>query len=54
MKKYTCTVCGFIYDPAIGDPDSDIAAGTAFENLPDDWCCPECGVTKEDFEVLED
>ncbi|MDD4822584.1 MAG: rubredoxin [Bacteroidales bacterium] len=54
MKKYICTVCDYIYDPEKGDPDSDIQPGTAFEDLPDDWVCPLCGVTKEDFEVVED
>jgi flavin reductase (DIM6/NTAB) family NADH-FMN oxidoreductase RutF/rubredoxin len=48
-KKYRCTVCGHIYDPAEGDPDSGIAPGTPFEELPDDWRCPVCGVEKEDF-----
>ena len=43
MKKYRCTVCDYIYDPAVGDPDSGIAPGTAFEDLPDDWSCPLCG-----------
>ncbi|MEA1871061.1 MAG: rubredoxin [Candidatus Bipolaricaulota bacterium] len=50
MEKWTCTVCGYVYDPAIGDPDNGIEAGTAFENLPDTWVCPECGVGKELFE----
>jgi len=50
MKKYVCTVCGYVYDPAEGDPDAGIAAGTAFEKLPDDWVCPVCGAGKEDFE----
>ncbi len=54
MKKYECTVCGYVYDPEEGDPDSDIAPGTAFEDLPDDWVCPVCGVGKDDFEPLED
>ena len=54
MKKYICTVCDYIYDPAIGDPDSGIEPGTAFEDLPEDWECPDCGVSKEDFEPLED
>jgi len=54
MTKYVCTVCGYIYDPAEGDPDYDIAPGTSFEDLPDDWTCPDCGVGKEDFEVYED
>lgn len=53
MKKYKCVVCGYIYDPAAGDPDSGIAPGTAFEELPDDWTCPICGVGKEDFEPVE-
>lgn len=53
MKKYKCTVCGYIYDPLIGDPDSGIAAGTAFESLPDSWVCPICGVAKTGFEVIE-
>ena len=48
--KYKCTVCGYIYDPADGDPDSGIAAGTAFADLPDDWVCPVCGVGKDQFE----
>jgi len=54
MKKYSCTVCGHIYDPAEGDSDNGIAAGTAFENLPDDWVCPVCGVGKDEFEPVED
>jgi len=54
MKKYICTSCDYIYDPEIGDPESGIKAGTAFEDLPDDWECPDCGVKKEDFEPLED
>lgn len=54
MKKYICTACDYIYDPAIGDEDSDIAPGTAFEDLPEDWCCPDCGVGKEDFEPYDE
>ncbi len=54
MKKYVCEPCGYIYDPAIGDADSGIAAGTAFEDLPQDWVCPVCGVGKEDFVLLEE
>lgn len=50
MQKYICTVCDYIYDPEIGDPDSGVAAGTAFEDIPEDWECPDCGTTKEDFE----
>jgi len=54
MKKYKCSVCGYIYDPVKGDPDSGIKPGTAFEDLPDDWVCPQCGAEKEDFEPQED
>lgn len=46
MKKYRCTVCDYIYDPAVGDPDSGIAPGTAFEDLPDDWSCPTIGAAR--------
>ncbi|CCG39586.1 rubredoxin [Magnetospirillum molischianum] len=54
MTRYICSVCGFVYDPAIGLPDEDIPPGTPFESLPDDWICPECGVSKADFSELED
>jgi len=50
MKKFVCTVCGWEYDPEIGDPDNGVAPGTPFEQIPDSWLCPECGVGKEDFE----
>ena len=53
MAKYQCGPCGYTYDPAVGDPDSGIAPGTAFEDLPDDWCCPICGVTKDMFEKID-
>ena len=49
MKKYVCNVCGYVYDPAQGDPDGGIEPGTAFDKLPEDWICPECGASKEDF-----
>ena len=49
MDKDVCDVCGFVYDPANGDPANGIAAGTAFEDLPEDWVCPECGVGKDSF-----
>ncbi|MHA1743844.1 MAG: rubredoxin [Candidatus Heimdallarchaeota archaeon] len=52
MQRYECTICGYIYDPGKGDPDSGIAPGTAFEDLPEDWVCPICGAGKEDFEVI--
>lgn len=54
MKKYRCTVCDWIYDPAIGDPEAGIAPGTPFEELPADWVCPLCGVGKDDFEPVEE
>lgn len=54
MKKYKCLICGYIYDPAVGDPDSGAEPGTAFEDLPDDWICPECGVGKDEFEPAAD
>ncbi len=54
MKKYECTVCGYIYGPETGDPDGGIASGTAFEDIPDDWVCPECGVGKDNFEPVEE
>ena len=50
MKNYTCTICGYVYDPTKGDPDNGIAAGTAFEKLPDSWKCPICGASKDQFE----
>jgi rubredoxin len=48
-KKYQCSVCGYIYDPAKGDPSSGVKPGTAFEDLPEDWVCPVCGSAKEKF-----
>ncbi len=53
-KKYICKVCGYIYDPSQGDPDSGIAPGTAFKDIPADWRCPVCGVTKSDFEPYDE
>ncbi len=52
MDKYICDICGMIYDPTIGDPDSGIAPGTAFAEIPDNWTCPECGVGKDQFTKL--
>jgi flavin reductase (DIM6/NTAB) family NADH-FMN oxidoreductase RutF/rubredoxin len=52
MDKYECTVCGYIYDPELGDPDSGIKPGTPFEQLPDDWSCPVCGASKDQFEKV--
>jgi len=54
MSKYECTVCGYVYDPEVGDPDSDIAPGTPFEKLPSDWVCPLCGAPKSDFKKVVD
>ena len=50
MDKYVCTVCGYVYDPAQGDPAHGIDPGTSFESLPDDWVCPECGADKLSFQ----
>ena len=50
MDKWECMVCGYVYDPAKGDPDNGVAPGTPFEDLPDDWVCPECGADKSMFE----
>ena len=49
MEKYVCSVCGYVYDPAKGDPDNGIEPGTPFDKLSADWVCPECGVGKDDF-----
>lgn len=49
MSSYICNVCGYIYNPEEGDPDSGIAPGTPFESIPNDWVCPVCGVGKDDF-----
>ncbi len=53
MDKYVCMVCGYVYDPEKGDLASGIAPGIAFESLPEDWTCPECGVGKEQFEKMQ-
>jgi len=52
MKKYKCLMCGYIYDPAKGDPDSGIEPGTSFADLSDSWVCPECGAAKDEFEQI--
>ena len=52
MQKYQCVVCEHIYDEALGDPDSGIKAGTKFADLPSEWSCPVCGVSKDDFELM--
>ena len=53
MKKYVCDVCGWVYDPQQGVPEEGIDQGTPFENLPEDFVCPECGAGKEDFSPVE-
>ena len=53
MQKYVCNVCGYIYDPAEGDPDNGVEAGTAFAEIPEDWVCPVCGASKDEFKKLE-
>jgi rubredoxin len=50
MDKYVCAICGYVYDPEQGDPDNGVAAGTKWEDVPDDWECPVCGASKADFE----
>lgn len=50
MDRYECTVCGYVYNPEDGDPDNGIAPGTPFGDLPDDWTCPVCGASKDQFE----
>lgn len=54
FKKYLCVVCGFIYDEELGDSDSNLPPGTRFEDIPEDWICPDCGATKDDFELIVD
>jgi rubredoxin len=50
MGRYVCTICGYVYDPKNGDPDNGVAPGTKWEDVPDDWECPVCGASKNDFE----
>jgi len=52
MEKWRCNVCGWVYDPEIGDPTGGISKGTKFEDLPVDWVCPECGASKDMFEKI--
>ena len=51
-KKYICIICGYIYDEQLGVPDDNILPNTKWEEVPDDWCCPECDVCKDQFEIL--
>ncbi len=52
MTKYECTVCGYVYDPKIGDPDNGVMPGTKWEDVPEDWVCPLCGASKDMFEAV--
>jgi rubredoxin len=52
-EKWVCNVCGWVYDPAVGDPDGGVAPGTKFNDIPDTWICPACGVSKKDFSKVE-
>jgi rubredoxin len=54
VEKYICTVCDYVYDPELGDPENGIEPGTPFDDLPDDWVCPDCGVDRDEFELLEE
>jgi len=53
MKKYVCTICGYIYDPLSGDPENGVPSGTKWEDVPEDWVCPECGAPKDSFEPYD-
>jgi rubredoxin len=53
MPKWRCTLCDYIYDPEVGDPEAGVEPGTAFEDLPDDWVCPDCGAEVDDFEPVD-
>lgn len=53
MKEYECMVCGYIYEEELGDPDNGVEPGTVWDDLPEDWLCPMCGVGKDEFEELE-
>jgi rubredoxin len=54
MEKWECLVCGYVYEPELGDPDGGINPGTPFEELPEEWVCPECGAPKDQFKKLEE
>jgi len=53
MQKWVCTICGYVYDPDIGDPDGGVEPGTLFENIPGSWVCPLCGASKSEFERIK-
>jgi rubredoxin len=52
MQKWNCTICNYVYDPAVGDEANGVAPGTPFEDIPDGWVCPQCGMGKEMFEPV--
>ena len=54
MRQWKCRYCSHVYDEAMGDPDTGIAPGTLFEDIPDDWICPDCGAVKDDYDLIED
>ena len=54
LRRWLCEACGLVYDEARGDPDSGLAPGTRFEDIPDDWYCPDCGTEKQDFNLIDD
>ncbi len=54
MDRYQCLMCQYVYDPAVGDPDNGVEAGTEFADLPDDWVCPDCGAGKDEFELIKE
>ncbi len=53
FKKYVCVVCGYIYDEELGDPEAGVQPGTRWEDVPEDWSCPDCGAAKSDFELMD-
>ncbi len=53
MKRWQCFFCGYIYDESLGWPDEGIQPGTRWEDVPEDWMCPECGAVKTDFAMIE-
>ena len=54
MQKYICTLCDWVYDPEVGDPENGVEPGTAFEDLPEDWVCPDCGAEQDMFEPYDE
>lgn len=53
-RRYRCRYCSHVYDEALGDPDGGIAPGTRYEDIPEDWICPECGAAKSDYDLVTD